>query len=493
MSAFLSKSKYLVGLQCPKLLWTHYNAKEKLPEVDAGTQAIFDQGHEVGELAKQLFPDGIDVEWDQSFKGVLKESQDFLTRRVPLFEAGFLSNSTYARVDVLNPVGEDEWDIIEVKMGCSVKDINLHDVALQRYCYEGAGIKIGDCYLMHINNKYVRKGPVDPDRLFSVQNITAEVEEHYSDVEDNVAEMLKTIALKKCPVVEIGSHCDNPYSCPLKDQCWAHVWEHEDNVFTLPSARGRDWDLFSRGILRNKDIPADYALTNKQARQVSAEKTGTFFVDQSAVSAFLDTLEYPLYFLDFETFGTAVPLLDNAYPYRQIPFQYSVHVVPSIADAPTHHSWIWDGEGDPRLIMLQNLKSILGKSGSVVVYNAGFEKSRIREATQLYPEFRQWTEGILDRIVDLLAPFRSFSVYHPDQHGSASIKCVLPALTGKSYADLDIADGGTASNEYIRVMFGDAEDAERVDVFAQLEEYCGLDTLGMLDILQVLYSLVEAT
>ena len=486
MSAFLSKSKYLVGLQCPTLLWTHYNAKEELPEVDSRTQAIFDQGHEVGELAKQLFPGGIDVEWELSFKDVLKASSDSLKLRVPLFEAGFLSNDTYARVDILNPVDDDAWDIIEVKSGTGVKDVNIHDVSLQRYCYESAGIKIGDCYLMHINNQYVRRGPVEPGKLFATEDVTDQVTEVFPEVAGRVADMLAIIALKECPVVEIGPHCDDPYTCPLKEHCWAHVWKHEDNVFTLPSARGRDWDLFSRGILRNKDIPADYALTNKQARQVGAERLGKPYVDKAAVSTFLASLKYPLYLLDFETFGTAVPLLDDSQPYRQIPFQYSVHVCQSLDADPVHHSWIWDGDGDPRQIMLENLKKVLGDSGSVVVYNAGFEKSRIKEAVKLYPNYRRWAECILGRIVDLLVPFRSFSVYHPDQHGSASIKYVLPALTGKSYADLDIADGGTASNEYIRIMFGNTSDAERVEVFSQLEEYCGLDTLGMLGILRVL-------
>jgi vacuolar-type H+-ATPase catalytic subunit A/Vma1 len=130
---FLSKSKYLKGIQCPKLLWYQYNAKDKLPEVDKRTQSIFDQGHEVGELAKKLFPNGIEVEWELSYEEVIKRSQELLKEGKPLFEAGFLFNRTYARVDVLNPVGK-QFDIIEVKMSSKVKEINLHDVAFQRYC-----------------------------------------------------------------------------------------------------------------------------------------------------------------------------------------------------------------------------------------------------------------------------------------------------------------------------------------------------------------------
>ena len=203
---FLSKSKYLIGLQCPKLLWLHYNAKEKLPPVDEQTQAIFNQGHEVGLLAQKLFPDGITVGWDAPFEKVIRQSLSLLKTRKPLFEAGFMFNNGYARVDVLDPMPKGKWDIIEVKSGTSVKDPNWDDVAFQRYCYEGAGVPIRKCHLLYVDNTYVRRGEVDPSKVFTKEDVTDSVAEKAVGIEDRIMEMLEVIALKKCPRVEIGLH-----------------------------------------------------------------------------------------------------------------------------------------------------------------------------------------------------------------------------------------------------------------------------------------------
>ena len=489
---FLSKTNYLRGLQCPKLLWTHYKSKKTIPEVSPGTQAIFDQGHKVGDLAKELFPDGIDVEWDQNFLSVLKQSRELLNKRKPLFEAGFMSNRTYARVDVLVPAPRNKWDIIEVKSGTSVGDINYHDVAFQRYCYEGAGVSINKCYLMHINNQYVRHGEIDLAEIFTQEDITAEVDELLPDVPGKVEEMLKVIARRSCPDVDIGKHCDDPYECVLKDVCWKRAWKHDDNVFTLPNARGRDWGLYRQGILRNSSIPDDFPLSDKQQIQVDAESSGTPHVDKAAIKDFLGTLTYPLHFLDFETFGMGVPIpmLDDSRPYQQIPFQFSLHIQREPGSNLEHISWLWDGNGDPRPEFMKQLKKSLGHRGSIVVYNQSFECTRLRECAELLPGYAGWLKKTLKRVVDLLAPFRSFAVYHPDQHGSASIKAVLPAWTGKGYDDLDISDGGQASDEFMRITYGEAGDEERKKVCSQLEEYCGLDTMGMVDILGVLHTLL---
>jgi hypothetical protein len=134
---FVSKSKFLWGSQCKKLLWYAYNAKDQIPEPGAPQQAIFEQGHEVGTLAKSLYPGGIEVSAGATdFDQVLWQSLEAAKERMPLFEAGFVYNNGFARVDILNPVGEDAWDIIEVK------DVNQIDLAFQAFVYTGAGLKI---------------------------------------------------------------------------------------------------------------------------------------------------------------------------------------------------------------------------------------------------------------------------------------------------------------------------------------------------------------
>jgi hypothetical protein len=192
--------------------------------------------------------------------------------------------------------------------------------------------------------------------------------------------------------------------------------------------------------------------------------------------------------MDFETCSFAIPLFDGSSPYQQIPFQFSVHVVQEKGATPEHFSFLADGTNDPRPEFMAKLKEVMGTKGSVIAYNAGFEMGILRKCAEVLPKYKKWVESIEERMIDLLQPFRDFAYYHPKQDGSCSLKKVLPVLTGKSYDDMEIGDGGTASAEYVRVTFTeDNKDKEKVRKL--LEEYCGLDTMGMVDIINKLSQL----
>ena len=487
---FISKSKYLSGLQCHKLLWYYYNAKEEIAEVDAATQAIFNQGHLVGEYAKNLFPTGIEVaKGIIDFGKVIDQSQQLISKRFPLFEAAFRYKDAFARADILNPVGKDAWDIVEVKSSTEVKDINVHDVALQRYVYEGAGLKIRKCWIYCINNQYIRKGDIEPDKLFSKKEITKEVDKLLPNVENKLRKMVDIIQLAKYPGINIGPQCSDPYDCPLIENCWSFL--PKNNVFTLTRIGKKGFEFLEDGIVDINDIPKSCRLTDKQQIQVESIRSQKPIINSHGIRDFLKTLEYPFYFLDFETFMTAIPMYDNMRPYQSIPFQYSLHIQKSKDEKPEHYSFLADGKKDPRPEILKLLKRLLGDSGSVIAYNAGFEKGKLADASVVFSEYKDWFEGIQNRIVDLLSPFRSFDYYHPEQRGTASIKAVLPVLTGKSYEGMEIAEGGTASIEYLRVTFNDVSEKERQHVREQLEKYCALDTIAMVWIVEKLNKLVK--
>ena len=491
MTSFISKSKYLAGLQCHKLLWYNYNAKDEIPEVDAGTQAIFDQGHIVGEYAKRLFPGGIEVAAGIiDFQKVIEQSQKLISERKPLFEAAFKYKNAYARVDILNPVGKSKWDIIEVKSSTQVKDINLHDLALQWYTYSGAGLSLNKCYLMHINNQYVRKGEIDPNKLFIQEDVTDQVLEYLSQVEDKLEEMVGVIAKKSYPRIPIGAHCSDPYDCPLTDMCWDFL--PKNNPFTLYRFKSETaFALVKKGVTDVLAFGEEISLNEKQLIQINCIRSKKAHIDKNGIKSFLKELIYPLYYLDFETIGPAIPLFDNSKPYEQIPFQFSLHIQQTRDAKPEHISFLAEGTDDPRPELLRLLKKHLGSKGSIVTYNASFEKDKLNKATEVYSEYKKWNSDIQGRIVDLLDPFRAFYYYHPSQLGSASIKAVLPAITGKGYEGMEIADGGTASNEYLRVTFGEnVTDAERNKIRKQLEDYCELDTIAMARIVYKLSQLV---
>ena len=485
-SPYISKTKFLHGLQCSKLLWCDYNAKHLFPAVDDALQAVFDQGHEIGALAKTMFPNGIEIDTAPTdFEGAIQLTQKSLLARRPIFEATLSANGGYARADILNPVGKNEWDIIEVKSTTSLKDAHIPDLAFQVWVFTEAGLKIRRCFLCHINNQFVRHGEIDPKEFFTLRDVTAEVSAYSTEIEEKIGDMGKIIRAAKCPEIQIGKHCDSPYTCALHDHCWSFVPPH--NVLDLyDDKKGRGWDLIKKGILKIADIPADYSLSAKQEIQREVAISGKPHAKKSAIQTFLKNLEYPLHFLDFETFQTAIPMFDGTRPYEQIPFQFSLHIVPKAGTKPEHRIFLAEGRNDPRPEFMRQLKSSVESSGSIVVFNASFEKSRMKECAVVLPQYASWVTAVNSRIVDLLNPFRAFNFYHPDQSGSASMKLVLPALTGKDYTSLEIQEGGAASREFVRVTFGDVTESERKRVRKALEKYCGQDTEGMIWILEEL-------
>lgn len=207
-------------------------------------------------------------------------------------------------------------------------------------------------------------------------------------------------------------------------------------------------------------------------------------MDKEAIKEFLAGLEYPLYFLDFETFGTAIPLFDGTRPYQNIPFQFSLHMQKTPGGALKHHAYLAEGRHDPRPELVATLNRLIGGHGSVIAYNKSFEEGVLKELGNSFPEYAGWTQSVLSRLVDLIVPFRNFHYYHPMQKGSASLKSVLPAVTGLSYDEMPIGTGDDASLAFLTITFEDMPKDEVVKVRQQLLDYCKMDTEGMVRILE---------
>jgi hypothetical protein len=485
-SKLLTKTRYLNGLQCPKLLWTVFNEPEKLPAPDAATQFNFDQGHEVNELAHKLYPDGISLSSDD-FMGNLRATHSALSQRKPVFEAGISAKGLYCRVDILAPAGAEDWDIIEVKSSSSVKDEHREDVAFQRHVCRQAGIAIRRCYVMHLDKEYIRQGDIAPSQLLVTEDVTDSLEPLAGGIEERIEGMLHCIRSAACPDAEIGGRCGAPYPCALQPECWAYL--PEQNVMTLSYGKRLGEGLLARGILDIRDIPGDVTLNQKQAIQKQCAVGGEPYINQAELHGFLKKLVYPLYFMDFETFKTAIPLYDGTRPHQNIPFQFSVHKLEQPDSKPRPFSFLAQGSGDPRPDFLAALGRAIGAPGTILVYNQTFEKMILTEAARFLPLYQPWVDSVLERIVDLMAPFKGFLYYHPDQCGSASLKHVLPALTGITYENLGIANGELASLAYMETVFGDIPEQERQRIRADLEAYCGQDSGGMIEMVKRLREL----
>lgn len=486
----ISKSKYLYGLQCKRYFWYQINARDQIPGYGFSTMFIFKQGIMVGNFAKKLYPEGIDLSKISNIKSQLIKTIELLEERRPLFEASCSSNNVYSRADILVPAENGRWDIIEVKSSTQVKEVNIHDVSFQKYCFEKAGIKIRRCYLLNINNQYIREKEIDPKGLFRQNDITVEVEEFLPAIEDRIGEMLEIAASENPPETPIGRHCSNPYSCPLKEKCWEFL--PDNHVFNLWGKKDRAIELYREGIFSIKDIPDIDGLNLKQQIQLECAKTGKPKINKREISKFIRSLRYPLYFFDFETLSAAMPIYDGTKPFQQIPFQYSIHIINSLDDNSKHHDFLAEGTHDPREELLLNLKEHLGEEGSILVYYESFEKGVLRELAEAFPENKKWIYAAIDRIADLYQPFKNFYYYHPSQQGSASIKSVLPALTDLSYKGMEIADGQSASIYFLYIcgnydVYEKCPSNEEVKrIRKSLIDYCRMDTGGMIHMLKTL-------
>ncbi len=485
-SRLLTKTKYLNGLQCHRLLWMAFNQPESLPAIDIVSQHIFGQGNEVDKLAKKLYPTGVNIA-AVSFVDTINKTRAQLDKGRPIFQAGFKAGDSYSRVDILLPGGNGGWELVEVKSSTQVKPEHYPDVAFQRYCCEKAGLSISKCSVATVNNKYVRKGDVDPQEFFVIEDVTEQADSVAVGMEDAIAAMFKVIALPECPQLNLSPKCRDPRDCPLIEDCQLSLPDH--HVLTLYYGKQAGYALLSQGVQCIKDIPDGFKLTAIQRIQRECVLTDEPHIDGEALQVFLGNLRYPIAYFDFETINPAIPLYDGMRPYQKIPFQFSLVVVPNEDAEPQCFSFLAKSADDPRHALLAEMKRQIPDIGSIVVYNKGFEGPILKQLGESFLGYREWLDGLAPRLYDLWEPFKKFHFYHPEQQGSTSIKHLLPTLTGRSYEGMEIADGETASVLYWNVTHEPAAEVERQKVYSDLEKYCGLDTDGMRSIVERLQCL----
>ncbi len=492
MALHISKSKYLNGLQCPKLLRPSFTQRAPNPDPSPCQMHIFNTGHEIGDLAKLVYPDGIEVPMNyEDLAATDRDTAELLNRpsaeRVPIFEASVLIDNRYCRVDVLVPIpdetGEEpnRWDLVEVKSSTRVRDVNINDVAFQYDALTRAGIVLRNLYLMHVNTAYVRGEEFDVQQSFPLEDITDRAHNVLEYVPRTVDKMLTVIAGPD-PDTPIGKRCTSPYTCPLIPHCWSVL--PENNVTDLYYSGVRAFGYLDEGLFSIVDVP-DERLTHQQKIQKKAIASGAPYTDAAHLRGWLDELVYPVYHLDFETMNPALPPFPGLRPYQRIPFQFSLHIQDSPGAEPRHVEFLAREPGDPRAAMVAALHAI-GDEGSILAWAMGFEKGVLNDMAELFPAEAEWLVELTDRMVDLMVPFRSFWYHHPDQKGSCSLKAVLPAITELSYDELDIADGNHASRAYDEAIYGSMEPEEKEQVLDHLLAYCKLDTLAMVEILGAL-------
>ena len=486
----LSKSLYTIGIQCPKALWLKKYKPEVLAQIDEFSQAKFNTGHMVGELACDLFPNGIKVDFNPNLEQMVKETKKLLGSGVSvIYEAAFSFENTLVIVDIFE-IDSEGISIYEVKSSTSLKDIYLHDVSIQYYTLQNLGYKIKSANIVYLNSSYVRGNELDIKELFIVEDVTETIKLLQEAVPTNLQIFQTYLADRETePNIDIGKHCKNPYECLALDYCWRVQRNIPDysvfNIFNLGSKK--QIELYSQGIVDVDDIPDNFEMTVNQKAAVDNYKSKQTYIDKTSIKEFLKTLTYPIYHLDFETFQQAIPEFKGLSPYEQIPFQYSLHI--EYEDGRLEHKEFLADDGvDPRYELSKSLVENIPSNSTVLAYNMSFEKGVIRKLANLYGEFTYDLMSIHDNMQDLMIPFQKKWYVTPSMNGSYSIKYVLPALVPefeKAYKELDgVQNGSQAMNAFAKLSSLDENEKQKLR--NSLLEYCKLDTLAMLKILEKL-------
>ena len=491
----LSKSQFTRGLQCPKSLWLYHNGKEHQSKPDAMAQSIFDMGTEVGELAQTAFPGGVLIKEDHlhPLEAVASTEKAIKEGAKVLYEAAAIHEETLIRADILRLNAGGTWDVIEVKSSTSVKDTHIDDMAVQTWVLEGAGYIIERSWLMHIDKKYIRDGDIDIGWLFTIGDCTDQVRWRMASVPDLIKKFHAIVEQKEMPDIAIGEQCGKPYECDFKAYCWGDV--PEDSPWSIGGIRKKKaGELWQAGHKKIPEIPNSIEFKGKQARQVESIKAGKILIDHKAIESHLAKASWPLHFLDFETVAEAIPRFNGMRPFQNLTFQASIHFQEKPAGELKHFELLVDPDKDPRRPMLEFLKANIDpEEGSVVAYNAPFERGCILDLGEEFPDDKESMKRIADRLWDVATPFQKGWYMHPAFHGSWSLKAVLPTVVpGMTYQDLEVAQGGEASALWLKVMCGEITGAELEKLKTALIVYCGQDTLGTVKILEFLVSLMKA-
>lgn len=490
MGKLFSKTDFVHGTICPKWLWMQRN----MPEAFDGRwldTAKMNMGTEIGELARGYFGPYELIRGSFRHLERMAEKTAMAIAEGPgtICEAAFVAGGCVCLVDILRVLPGNGLELVEVKSSTKVKPEHITDASFQAAVVRAAmpGWDVRKVSLMHVDPSYVRGDDVDIRRLFAVEDVTDRLVPP-CEVMGLVEGMRAYMALPDEPDKEIGRHCNATHPCPYQGYC---LKGRDDGICEL-AGRGRvkGFELIARGISSYGEALDGLKLSGLALAQASARAKGaTRFVDRERLRGFMDGLRFPLYFLDFETVQSGIPLYPGTKPYMQVATQYSLHWLDAPDGELRHAEYLAPSEGDPRRGIAEALCRDIPEDACVAAYNMSFERGRLKELAALYPDLAGHLLGIEGNVVDLMVPFQKGWVYDAAMGGSCSIKKVLPALYPDDpeldYHALEGVHCGTeATAAFLKLAKLPAE--ERMRLREQLLRYCELDTLAMVKVWQAL-------
>jgi hypothetical protein len=465
----LSKSRYVAGLRCPRLLWLGFHRPAFAAAPDAARLASIDAGREVGKAAHALFPGGVLVdEPDPRHEAAEARTRALLADpQVPaIFEAAFRYAGVRIRVDVIERLADGRVGLREVKASTAVKPEHVPDLALQKFVLRGCGLDVTSSELIYVDKRFARgDGPIDWSRFFRREDLGRDVDAILPGVERRLAEMHAVLAQSEEPGYEPDRRYLEPHDCEFWSYCTAD--------------RSPEWHLSIKRVSGEL-----------RARWVEALRTGQTWVSPQLGRA-LGVFEAPVWYLDFETIGPAIPLFPGTRPYQAVPVQWSLHRLTRDGSL-VHREYLAHAGADPRPELARSLIDALRDDDAPIVVWSSYEDRLLRGLADHLPQLAIALADVRGRLLDLLPLVREH-VYHPDFAGSFSLKSVAPALApGFGWADLEAAaDGMAASLALLRLQRGQVEAEQEPGLRRELLAYCRRDTEALTRVHQALRDLAD--
>ncbi|MBP7134203.1 DUF2779 domain-containing protein [Patescibacteria group bacterium] len=485
MSFSLSKTDYILYRECPKNTWFKIHKPDLYyaSGLSDFEKAIIETGNEVELVARKLFPEGKLIEG----RGIEAQrlTQDCLSKHEPiLFQPAFSQEGFFAAVDILkfDPVS-NHHAIFEIKATSDIDEkVHLFDLAFQVVLLRRMGLEINEIGHIHLDPEYKRFGALNIQNLFKVEDVTAEVEELIEEVSVQMIEALEYLSQEaeprgSCCCIYKGrsNHCSTfKHSNPQVPEYSIH------DLARIGNSKKKLIELVDMSIFHLQEIPEDTQLSDIQKNQLDTHLSGKVIRNIDEIREELDQLVFPLYFLDYETFPAAIPRFNGFSPYQQIPFQYSLHVLETPGGELEHRQFLFTESGDPSRDLAESLQQNIGATGSVIVWNKGFECGINEALGNRVLLSKSFLQSVNDRVFDLMDIFKKQHFVHKDFRGSTSIKRVLPVLAPElSYKDLEIHEGGTASQSWNKLTTTEMSPEEKTKIAEDLGKYCERDTYAM--------------
>lgn len=495
----ISKTTFLSFLECPRNVWLQLHRPDEVGKcVPSDFELhLMEQGNEVEAEARKLFPGAVQI--TSTGDDAIEDTRRLMAAKSPtIFQATFLVDGFIAKNDMLSyDVEHDCWNLYEVKGTNSVKEDgagnrdHIDDLAFQLRVLRRDGVKVGKCFLVHLNKEYIRNGDLDLNALFEMEDVTEKIEARLPDIEERMKVAGEYLNSDREP----AGGCECVYKA-RKKHCTSfqlsnpHIPDY--SVHDLSGVSKKKLDLFvARGIFDLNDIPDDFELTENQKNQVLAHQRQKPMIDTRRIQEELGTLTFPLYFFDYEAFGPAIPAFSGYGPYKHIPFQFSLHVLRT-SDSPLEHiEFLHEDLSDPSERVTELLKEHVPPGGTVIAWYKHFERMVCKEIGVRLPQHAAFFEEFNGRIYDLMDVFHDQYYVHPGFKGKSSIKKVLPTLAADLRYDLlNIKEGGQAADAWWRMVSPATSPEEKEQIAHDLKVYCGFDTYAMYAIWHHLHEMV---